>query len=448
MTDGPLWTRRNWMMLAGAMAANAENGVLFQSPLPADINITTVAELDERRLIAVGGGHEGVKPVTPKPFLSGDLGRTWQPGPAWMERGKPFEGMVHSMLRLRDGRLGLVFSRKEWMRTPSYAAPVRTWLFSTSGDNGTTWGEGVPIDMPARYEDPENKESENKGVFIAYPFGRMIQLSSGRLVVPCYWYMGGRHLEHHPGLRMEEGPSYATVRGHRVKRIADGHLYEAAMGGCFVYFSDDGKVWQRSTGSIMVWPLPGEGGVGGFGATWEPVVIELRDKRVLMFMRTNVGRIFQSFSKDGGLHWTPSEPAGLASGDVPCCLGRLPRSGHLMVIWNQSSAAEIRAGYSRGRLSTAVSTDEGKSWGHFRTVAISDGLGNIARVETPPVQHVRANRELGVLPDGYSRHHYPKLAFSQGKVLLLYYTGQVQPGGRFERWKPMVKAVEESWLLV
>ena len=65
------------------------------------------------------------------------------------------------------------------------------------------------------------------------------------------------------------------------------------MSGCFAYFSDDrGSTWQRSKGSIMVWPLPGERSLGGFGGTAEPVVTELKDGSILMLLRTKVGRFF------------------------------------------------------------------------------------------------------------------------------------------------------------
>ena len=72
----------------------------------------------------------------------------------------------------------------------------------------------------------------------------------------------------------------------------------------------------------MVWPLPSEDRLGGFAGTYEPVPIELKDGRVLMLMRTKVGRLFRSLSEDGGEHWSAATATQLATGDVPCDVGR------------------------------------------------------------------------------------------------------------------------------
>jgi hypothetical protein len=228
--------------------------------------------------------------------------------------------------------------------------------------------------------------------------------------------MGGRNTDVSPA---QPYPAHGFVKGQRVN--SDGHLFEAAMGGCYAYYSDDsGKTWARSTGSLMVWPLSGEDGMGGFGAAWEPVTVELKDGRVLMLLRTNVGRIFQSTSADGGNHWSLPQPTDLASGDVPCCVGRIPTTGDLLVVWNQSSWDEIRNGYSRGRLCSAVSRDEGKTWQSFKTLERSEGMEPVGRVTLPPVKHVRPKEQLGNFPDTYGRYHYPKLAFVQGNVVVQY----------------------------
>jgi predicted neuraminidase len=166
---------------------------------------------------------------------------------------------------------------------------------------------------------------------------------------------------------------------------------------------------------------------------------------VLMFMRTNMGRIFQSISQDGGEIWEQSRPTELPSGDVPCCLARLRSTGDLLVIWNQASTQEIQRGYSRGRLSVAVSRNEGKTWDNFRTIERSEGLEPTERIDPPPVHHVRASEELGTLPDNYAQYHYPSLAFVQGKVLLIYNSSRVEDAGSGGPWNPKVKVVEETW---
>jgi hypothetical protein len=429
-------------------AARDDAGLIHhEGPAPSG----KLTALDDRRLLATIGdgtrsGMSSLKEVAgPAGVVSTDAARTWGAPFPYLQGGKPLDGTPHSVLKLRDGRLGMIYSRKELVRGGSYATPTRTWMYCHSEDEGRSWSPGAAVDLPARYEDEDAGPAQNKGVFVAYPHGDLIQLAGGRLVLPLYWYMGGRHPDLHG---ITEGPGHGTIRGKPKHRI-DGHLYEAAMGGCFTYYSDDlGKTWRRSTGSVMVWPLPGEGGIGGFGATWEPVLLELDRGRVAMFMRTNVGRIFRTISDDGGDHWSLAKPTELASGDVPSCAGRLKTTGDALIIWNQSSAEEIRRGYSRGRLSTAVSSDQTEKWGRFKTVARSDGLPAVEHVDPSPVRHVRADPNLGVLPERYAYHHYPRLAFVQSKAVLFFNSGGMNDAGEWQGWTPVVKVVSEKWFYV
>ena len=110
----------------------------------------------------------------------------------------------------------------------------------------------------------------------------------------------------------------------------------------------------------------------------------------------------------------------MATGDVPCWLGRLRTTGDLVVVWNQSSKEEIERGYSRGRLSIAVSKDEAATWGKPITLELSGGLDDVDQVELPPIAHVRAGRDLGTLPDNFTRSHYPRLSFVQGNVVVTF----------------------------
>ena len=362
-----------------------------------------VSELDDRRLIVTGDGMTG--------HISADSGRTWGAPFQYMQDGAPMEPSLNkaSILRLHDGRLGMVYSRVESVQSANYQ--TRTWYFATSEDEARNWSNGSPIDIPAGYD-------RDKGFFVQFLWGNLLQLGTGRLVAPAYREMAGRH----PGMPPAgDDPVTATIQGKRQTRVADGHLYEAAMASCYNYYSDDfGETWNICTGSMMVWPLPSEGGIGGFGVCWEPVVMELKDGRVLMFMRTNVGRLYQSFSSDGGASWALPEPTELASGDVPCWPGRLKTTGDLVVAWNQSSKEEIERGYSRGRLSIAVSSDEAASWRHLTTLELSSGMDDVDRVELAPIAHVRAREDLGTLPDDYTRSHYPRLAFVQENVVVAF----------------------------
>ena len=406
-----------------AKSESTGNQPVYEGTTPAP---GSIGGLDEDRLLLTGDGPVG--------YISKDAGITWSEPFRYMQNEKPLVGtpMKVGITRLNTGDLGMVyFKEEEFPHTANYK--TRGFYYAVSSDDGKTWTDGTPMDIPREFD-------LEKGIFQVL-WGNFTQLSTGRLIKPAYWAFSGRNTDIPPAT---EYPVTAIMEGRVINRVADGHTYEAGMAGCYVYYSDDmGKTWNRCTGSVFVWPLPGEDNQGGFGAATEPVVIELKDGRVMMFVRTTVGRIFQSFSDDGGAHWSLAEPTMLASGEVPCWLGRLRTTGDLLVIWNQISAEEIKKGYSRGRLSTAVSRDEGKSWESFRTVELSGGMEDIKRVDPPPVKYIRALPNLGELPGDFTRSHYPQLAFVHGKVVMIYSHDRYVDGKPVRQYK--IKVVPEEW---
>ncbi len=139
-----------------------------------------------------------------------------------------------------------------------------------------------------------------------------------------------------------------------------------------LYSDDAGASWQQSPDTLSV----ETGGLSEYGAN-EPVVLELRDGRVWMLIRTQLGRFYESFSADGGVHWTPPRPTSLISSDSPAGLLRL-KDGSILLFSN----ACLRYPYAQGGryvLHVAISHDEGRTWHGFREVA-RDRLRN----EPPP----------------------------------------------------------------
>ncbi len=118
--------------------------------------------------------------------------------------------------------------------------------------------------------------------------------------------------------------------------------------------------------------------------------------------------------------WSAAEPTSLASGDVHCWVGRLKSTGDLLVIWNQASPDEIRRGYSRARLSIAISSDEGNTWGRHKNVSVGPGVDPVEAIEAPPIRHVRPSMDVGELASGFAKIDYPRLAFVQDRVVFIY----------------------------
>jgi hypothetical protein len=170
-------------------------------------------------------------------------------------------------------------------------------------------------------------------------------------------------------------------------------------------------------------------GQNGITPCGEASVVETRDGRGLYFGRSTVGRIVSSHSQDGGQRWSALRPTALAASNSPPRLRRIPKTGDLLCVWNQVSEEEIRRGFRRGRLSAAISKDDGVTWEGFKTVEVSDGLEDVARVKTgSEVRDVRARQDVGKLPDGYAYFHYPNVCFAGDRVYVMYSRGGPELG--------------------
>ena len=205
----------------------------------------------------------------------------------------------------------------------------------------------------------------------------VIQLKNGRIVVP-----------------------FASLTKRTWGNRGEGFDAFTYMGqyDCTTIYSDDGgETWHKSPAALKV-ETPD---IRTYGAV-EPVVLELKDGRIWMLMRTQRGRFWESFSKDG-VEWSPARPTNILSSDSPAGLLRL-KDGRIALFWNGC----LRASYAFGGrpvLHVAISEDEGKTWRGYREVA-RDPL----RSEPPP-------------PSGDWGTAYPfPVATKEGKILLR--TGQ------------------------
>lgn len=164
-------------------------------------------------------------------------------------------------------------------------------------------------------------------------------------------------------------PGYHVVNNDRITQLSTGRILAPAAStpdvkdvNHFVshcYISDDGGgTWRNGKGSV---DLPKRGAM-------EPEVIELTDGRVLMIMRNQLGFISKSYSTDGGDTWSKPESLGVRAPEAPSTLRRIPSTGDLILIWNDTYTPGAGHGGKRTPLTAAVSSDEGMTWKNVRNL--------------------------------------------------------------------------------
>ncbi|MFH0963487.1 MAG: sialidase family protein [Planctomycetota bacterium] len=326
--------------------------------------------------------------------------------------------------KLATGELAFANVQNE---RPMYLRLVSGKLFRVSGecsetssDDGASWVRGGrinPYGIGGALSDSE------------------IQLQSGtwkgRILVPYYLEMDGDH----PDYSREQRGGYAVWKGEKI--LLETHTHVPEMAGSFMCYSDnEGATWNVSKGFLMGYF---EDGRLGHWSCEEPVVAELKDGRVVCFMRSTCGRILKSCSSDGGVYWTKVKATDLAMSNSPCALARIPATGDLVLVWNRMSADEIRRGYRRGRLSIAISKDDAQTWENIRTLELSPGIEDLTRVEPPDLTAmVRGSSgpdaPLGEVPDGFTHFHYPNVYFSDNKIFIKYLVSTLD-GKSGYRWR-------------
>ena len=338
--------------------------------------------------------------ITESGMQSTDGGRTWKKSTSFKPVGNK------GLLRLPNGELGAFVGT--WGMKEALGNASNHWHFRWSSDEGQSWSAPVQITLP--------------GLTMGLA-GTMFALADGkRIGVVTYSQFLGSRFD-------KRGGSWGTLRGKRFQAETEGHFPLAEA--CRFYYSDDnGRSWQFCDGWIMGWRDK-----RWSDAFTEGDAVELKDGRIMMVGRTLTGRVFQALSDDRGHSWWPgAQPMELASSYSPARIARLPKTGDLLIVWNQVSRAEIRKALRRARLSCAVSKDDGKTWGHFKNLDAIKSLADVTHVPPDPdMTPIWGDDEVGKLPDDYGNFHYPRINVAGEDVFISY----LAPGGTKTRILPV-----------
>jgi len=260
-----------------------------------------------------GGGADHAAAYLAGRFSS-DGGKTWTEEDVLVV---PNEGgqnvMSVSLLRLQDGNIALFYLRK-------YAVTDCRPYMRVSKDEAKTWSEPRLCIPEIGYYVLNND--------------RAVQLKSGRIVLPV-----------------------AKHNDPEQKRF-DGH------GLIMCYLSDDGgRTWRRSKDAKKA-----KSPAGKKVALQEPGVVELKDGQLMIFCRTNGGSQYVAYSSDAAETWTPFGPSEIISPMSPASIERIPRTGDLILVWNNHRNVDAQHRGKRTPFNVAVSRDEGKTWEKIKTL--------------------------------------------------------------------------------
>lgn len=255
-------------------------------------------------------------------FSSTDGGRKWSPPKTEWQHPQPDMGGGLPLLDA-DGEIHVILTHARGSGRPADTRFIDLWHCRTF-DGRQRWGS------------PQRIWEGYCGAVMDVQ-----QLQSGRIVVPfAAWKKPGETVA------PSTGSNYTTV----------------------VTSDDGGTTWQLSPAKLTSPCDPGYNG-NNYGAI-EPTILELRDGRVWMLMRTQTGFLYESFSDDG-VNWQPAKPSPFHSSTSPAALVRLP-DRRIVVLWNncEQPPKHEGAGVYGGRdaLHAAISADEGKTWQGFREV--------------------------------------------------------------------------------
>ena len=300
-----------------------------------------------------------------------------------------------AFLPLKDGRILYIYSRYYGTSSSDHATADLAARYSSDG--GATWTAQDEIAV------------KNHGGMNVMSVS-LLRLQSGEIAL--FYLLKNSTKDCRPLMRrsFDEGKTwsdpvccipdsvgYYVLNNDRVIQLKDGRILFAVSQHSFpdgkfdnkgvvtTYSSDDnGATWRRGKSMLKVVSPSGRQ-----YAAQEPGVVELKDGRILLWIRTSAGCQFMSRSADRGETWSVPQPSWLRSPVSPATIKRLPSSGDLLVVWNNHEGRfdlKKNGGWDGKRtpLATAISHDDGETWEGMRVLE-DDPAGHFCYIAVYPL---------------------------------------------------------------
>ena len=269
---------------------------------------------------------------------SSDEGRTWTTRDRVIVPNEARQNVMSvSLLRLSDGRIALFYLRKNGPHD------CRLWM-RTSRDEARTFSRARCC-IPA------------PGYFVVNN-DRVVQLSSGRLVVPAaYHRFRAPRLDEKAGIdSMSLAICFLSDDLGRTWR--EGNRWRACPDNCYTGLQEPGVVEPGDRRALGDCPAAGD----------RPQAVRRKPRALFSWARTTLGCQYVMRSRDGGEMWSRPRRSEFMSPSSPMSVKRIPATGHLLAIWNDRSGRFKRLGKpaevtrERTPLVAAISLDEGRTW--------------------------------------------------------------------------------------
>jgi len=293
------------------------------------------------------GGSSDFSPARIVGIKSFNNGYSWSKPFILQENIGKCNVMSVSLIRLKTGEIAFFYGVKNSFEDLKF-------YMRKSFDEGETWSKPVLVTV-------------DKGYFVMNN-DRVVQLSSGRIIAPVATYQDPINHSHWKS---------------------------------YIYYSDNNEeTWVKSKNEVKL-PESIDSPIG----LQEPGIIELKDNRIMMYMRTGLGYIYASYSEDWGKTWSKPKPLNVKAPTSPSSIKRIPQTGDLMLIWNDKNNFNIenlkrrgadiydRIFQHRAPLSLAISRDEGETW----------------------------IKKMDIEPDLNHRYCYTSITFKNQYIFLTYY---------------------------
>jgi sialidase-1 len=327
----------------------------------------TIVELKDGRLLLAWMEHTGGKlighdqaPCNIASKISEDGGMTWKDRRILVEND-PRDANIHfpNFLRLQNGEILFYYQRRHKLAPGTQQHS--TSFVCKSTDEGKTFSK------------PKEHDVIRQNIISG---DRPVQLSSGRIILPMMKVLGNW------------GSGMHCI--------------------CSTSYSDDhGESWKAANNWVDL-PLRG---------AMEPRVAELKDGRLLMTMRTQLGSVFKSESMDQGLSWSLPQTTGLISPESQPQLKRIPTTGDLVLVWNHGVYEPGFTGWGRrSPLTVAVSVDDGRSWTKFKNIETDPNFEftnpccHFTSQNKIIISYVASRMDKTEFPGVFGRSHMPQKA--------------------------------------